>query len=124
VDLGEDGKAIQAAIEAEFQRGSVMNLVKDAETIAGPYIDKVEDFNFKTGTTLLDMEGGEQLAGDLNAPASVLVMDAGGRLSVREELTDIADVEQHRAIFAEPDPNQQQMMGYGREGGYGRPRGN
>jgi hypothetical protein len=121
-DVDEAGKAIQAAIEEEFRRGSVMNLVKDAETVVGQYIDKIDDFKFRTGATLLDIQGGEQVIGDINAPAKVLVMDAGGRLAVREELTDIAEVEQHRAIFAEPEPGQP-MMGYGGEGGYGRSRG-
>ena len=125
-DLDEEGKAIQAAIEEEFRRGSVMNLTRDAETVVGPYIDKIEDFNFRTGATLLDIQGGEKTTGDLTAPSKVLIMDAGGRLSVRDELTDVGEVEQHRAIFAPPDPNQQNMGyggEYGGEGGRGY-RGN
>ncbi|MEX2169605.1 MAG: hypothetical protein WD851_09855 [Pirellulales bacterium] len=125
-DLDEAGKAIQAAIEEEFRRGSVMNLTRDAETVVGPYIDKIENFDFRTGATLLDIQGGEKTTGDLTAPSKVLIMDAGGRLSVRDELTDIGEVEQHRAIFAPPDPNQQNMGyggEYGGEGGRGY-RGN
>ena len=122
-DLDDEGKAIQAAIEEEFRRGSVMNLTRDAETVVGPYIDKIEDFNFRTGATLLDIQGGEKTTGDLTAPSKVLLMDAGGRLSVRDELTDIGEVEQHRAIFAPPDPNQQNM-GYGGEYGGRGYRGN
>jgi hypothetical protein len=116
-DLDEDGKPVQAAIEEEFRRGSVMNLTKDAETIMGPFIDKVDDFKFRTGATLLDIEGGEQLPGELSAPSKALVMDAGGRLSVRDELADLGDVEQHRAIFAPPEQNQMYAPGYGAEGG-------
>lgn len=125
-DLDEAGKAIQAAIEEEFRRGSVMNLTKAAETLVGPYIDKIDSFKFRTGATLLDIQGGEPITSDLTAPSKILVMDAGGRLSVRDELTDIGEVEQHRLIFAPPDKNQPYPGGYGGEygGPVGRGRGN
>jgi hypothetical protein len=114
-DIDAEGKAIQAATEEEFRRGSVMNLTKTVEYLIGQYIDKVENFKFRTGTMLVDIRSGKKLPGDLTAPAKVLVMDAGGRLSVRNDLTDIADVELHHAIFDPPDPDDPAS-----EGGFGR----
>lgn len=118
-DLDDQRKAIQAGLERDFYRGSVMNFVSDAEHLVGQFIDKIEDFKFRTGATLVDVRPGKQLSGNLRSPSKVLVMDAGGRLSVRDEIKDAGEVELHRQIFAEPDPRDMERGGFfGGRGGF------
>lgn len=105
-DIGPDGKAMQATLEQEKVRpGSVMNFVEDAEILVdeGRYLKKVEDFRFRTGITVLDAEGGRKLTRDMNSPASVLVMDATGRLTVRSQLEDESEVVKRRDLYSEGD---------------------
>lgn len=123
-DVDSAGKAIQAALEREFHRGSVMNFIADVEYQVGQYIDKAKGFRFRTGATLVDIRPGKQLPGDMMSPSKILVMDAGGRLAVRDELKDIGEVELHRLIFAKPDPSEMERGGFfggrgGLEGGRG-----
>ena len=71
--FGKDPKAgnwIQATPQnaekdKEFPRGSVVNFVDDAEFLVenGSYIDKSDSFRFYTGITVVDMRGGERIAG-------------------------------------------------------------
>jgi hypothetical protein len=101
-DLDADNNAIQAATEKDLRRGYVANfIVKDQEYLGpgGIWIDTMESFKFYTGITLLDMEGGEQLAKDNNAPARVLLMDPAGELHIRRELDDKPAVSYHRLLF-------------------------
>lgn len=125
-DADEKGRAIQAAIEVDnMRRGYVANMTEDAEVIAerGTMIDKVDDFKFRTGLTVVDIRGGERLTRDINKPGSVLLMDPSGQLFVQREPDDVDMVELHRAIFAEPEQNAP-AGGYGGErGGYGGGRG-
>jgi hypothetical protein len=101
-DLDADRNAIQAATEKDLRRGYVANfIVKDQEYLGpgGIWIDTMESFKFHTGITLLDMDGGEQLAKDNNAPARVLLMDPAGELHIRRELDDKPAVSYHRLLF-------------------------
>jgi hypothetical protein len=125
-----EGKPTQAAIEKEFHRGGVADLVSDVEvlTIDGRWIDEVKSFGFRTGITVLDVKGGEQLSRDHKTPARVLLMDPAGQLFVRNELDDLPAVERHRLTFQEPDRRNRNAPaggGYpeGGEGGRGMEMG-
>lgn len=112
--LDEDRRAIKAGVEKTFSRGAVMNFKEDAEVVTpdGRSIREVDSFEFYTGLTLVDFRGGDELGGKLKAPVGVLIMDSGGRLSVRSELDDRDAIEAHRATFDE-------SAGKGRGGGGG-----
>lgn len=91
----------ELALRDDFQRGSVLNPLEKATVIwlqSSRSQDSDEDeklseeFLFKTGITVLDMRGGQQLSRknkSLLRPARVLMMDASGRLFVGDELDDI-----------------------------------
>ena len=121
--IGEKGNAIQAAEEEDFQRGAVANMVKDSEVLVDQNraIDPIDDFRFKTGITVADIRGGEQLTRKENRPASVLLMGPTGQLFVQDEVSDADVVETHRALFAKEPPGG--MPGFGPMRGYGPGRG-
>jgi hypothetical protein len=131
-NLDENQNAIHAAEELEMRRGYVANKTTRNQKYVGPdgrWIDEVESFTFRTGITVLDMDGGEQLPGkDNTAPARVLLMGPAGEMYVRNEVEDKPDVDIHRSIM-EADKkrargeNAYPGGGYGREGGYGSPGG-
>ncbi|MEN0109992.1 MAG: hypothetical protein AAF805_04650, partial [Planctomycetota bacterium] len=112
--LDEERRAIKAAKEESFSRGAVMNMTEDVEVVTGDRrgIKKLSKFEFRTGLTLVDFRGGEELPGDLTAPVAVLLMDSTGKLFVRDELDDAEAIERHKAIF---DPK---AAGGGRGGGF------
>ena len=120
----DKGKAVQAAKEAEFRRGSVANMTKDAEILVeqGRFIDLEKNFKFRTGITIVDIRGGERLTRDSETEARVLLMDPAGQLFVQKESDDADAIERHRAIFAEPDKDSPYGAPGGR-GGYPGPRG-
>jgi hypothetical protein len=130
-DVDAAGNAIQAATEKDLKRGYVANfIVKDQEYLGpgGQWIDTMESFKFYTGITVLDMQGGETLAKDNNAPARVLLMGPAGELHIRRELDDKPAVTYHRLLFEEDRRRQRdgemQTSPYGGEGGrYGGYRG-
>ena len=101
---GDDGRAMQGAIEKEKIRpGSVMNMrERDVEILDKGYWTKM-DFTFRTGVTLLDVEGGRKLSKKITAPASVLLMDATGRLRVRDQVSDQSEVRYHRELRSEEE---------------------
>lgn len=104
--LDENGNAIQAGIEEkDCRRGYVANLVKDTEYVGPGYIDTQEKFQFITGTTLLDMDGGTKLTRDFSAPARILLMGPAGQLYIRNEAEDKPFVEHHRLLFEKPNRN-------------------
>lgn len=116
--LDEERRAIKAAEFGSFNRGAVMNMTDDVEVVTGDRrgIKKLSKFEFRTGITLVDFRGGEELPGDLTAPVSVLLMDTTGKLFVRDELDDAEAIEAHNAIFDESAAG-------GARGGYGGGRG-
>ncbi|CAN0343469.1 unnamed protein product [Ectocarpus sp. 4 AP-2014] len=101
--LNEERRAIKAAVEKEFIRGSVLNFTEDVEIVKpdGRFIVEEDDFQFRTGLTIADFRGGDELPGRMEAPAKVLMMDASGKLFVRDQTTDRETIEQHRATFDE-----------------------
>ncbi len=115
--------AAEIAIKKSFIRGSVMNLYEKAMIIwSNRYApEKHPEFDFRTGATVIDMRGGEDLSSrnrDLVAPARVVLMDAAGKLSVQQELKDEPAVEQFDAII-EQGQNDRSRGGLGGPGGYG-----
>jgi hypothetical protein len=101
-NVDDKGNAIKAAEEADFRRGYVANMTTRKQDYIGPdyrWIDEVESFTFRTGITVLDMDGGEPLGKDNTVPARVLLMGPAGELYVRNELDDEQLVETHRMIM-------------------------
>ena len=91
----DSANAAEIAIDDWYPRGSVLNFARKAKIIWSTLykIDPEEpqdspDFEFLTGLTLVDLEGGDQLGKNRNltAPARALVMDSSGRLTMQNEL--------------------------------------
>jgi hypothetical protein len=101
-DLDAENKAMQASKLGKFSRGSVMNLENQQVEILvenNRFLKEVDDFDFRTGVTLIDVAGGEKLGGELTAPARALLMDAAGRMYLRDELGDSSDIENYEQIY-------------------------
>jgi hypothetical protein len=126
----DKGKSTQAAKEEDFKRGSVANMTKDVEVLGSkgsqPYIDLSPKFQFRTGITILDIDGGETLAKDVKKPARTLLMDQAGQLFVQNEIDDAGAVQLHRDIFSDPDKTPRGTRpgarGEAAPGGRGEPR--
>lgn len=103
--LDEEQRAIRVALEQSFRRGAVMNMTKDAEFVdpTGQWIDEIDSFQFRTGITLVDYDGGQSISRDFSAPGRVLLMSAGGELFIRNELDDAEAIRTHKDLFAEDD---------------------
>jgi hypothetical protein len=94
--------AAEVALTDWFRRGSVLNRFQRAQIIwSSLYKPDPEEnpespeFEFVTGQTLVDFDGGDALTSknrSLTAPARALVMDAAGRIRLRNELTDQKEV--------------------------------
>lgn len=123
LSLDEKRNAIKAAEEkSDFRRGYVANMVTRNQKYVGPdgrWIDEVDSFTFRTGITVLDVDGGESLGKDAAAPARVLLMGPAGELYVRNEQDDKDYVDIYRAIM-DADKKRGTMGG---AGGYGYPGG-
>lgn len=117
--VDEKRNAVQASHELEARRGAVMNYKGDVEVLVdqGRYIEEFEDFLIDTGVVVLDIDGGESYNRTLSEPTHVLMMDASGRMFLRDELDDEIEVAIHKAVFEETD-----TPGGGR-GGFGGERG-
>jgi hypothetical protein len=139
-NVDEKGNAIKAVEELDTRRGYVANMTKNDQRYIGPdgqWIDEVEKFSFRTGITVLDVDGGETLGKDTTAPARVLLMGPAGELYIRNELDDAQTVATHNAIMEADDRRKRDggqggaypsggYGGYGRGGeggGYGGPGG-
>lgn len=100
---------VRQAVEAEFERtlrrGGVANEKREAWALIsqGRLLRRVDNFVFRTDTTLLDIAGGDKLTADYSEPTRVLVMDPTGKLSVRDQVEDAEHVARHKLIWAEPD---------------------
>lgn len=124
--------AAEAAIKVDFTRGSVINLYDFAKviwsnTFSTETTPDEPKFDFRTGVTLLDVRGGGRLAGsrDLNGPVRTLLMDSGGRLTVKDELDDFEVVREYNYISeaAEQARRAARDGGGGGGGGRGGPEG-
>lgn len=90
----------EIALEESFLRGSVLNVHEKASVIWVNRTDlpegkQDEEFDFRTGITVIDFRGGDQLNSrnrDLTAPAEAVLMDPAGRLFLQSELDDQASV--------------------------------
>ena len=86
----------EVGLSRSYTRGSVVNSREKAQVIWSSLFDPQQDeespvFDFLTGLTLLDFEGGESLgsrAAKMEAPARALVMNASGRMMLQSELDD------------------------------------
>ena len=97
--------AAEVALAEKFERGSVVNVTEYAKVIVARNFqleegDKEPEFNFYTGITLLDFDGGERIkkSKEITAPARALMMDSAGRLMRQSEFDDLETVEEYRQI--------------------------
>ncbi|MCC6493026.1 MAG: hypothetical protein IT424_08390 [Pirellulales bacterium] len=124
--------AAEVAISEFFPRGSVINRERQAQVIWSslykPDPENKEEsptFDFLSGLTLLDFEGGESLTSknrELLAPARALVMDSAGRMRLQNELDDQKDVRQYDMIMKAAKEAAARQRDQGDEGGPGRGR--
>lgn len=108
--------AAEIARKEKVTRGAVLNVREKAEVVwSNNYeVEQDPEFNFRTGTTLVDVQGGEKLSSknrDLVAPGRAVVMDAAGKLSIQHELKDAPVVKDFDAT--------KEMGGEGMDGGRG-----
>lgn len=86
----------EIALEKLFLRGSVLNVRDKASVI---WVDRADleqaqinqDFDFRTGITVIDFRGGDRLSNrnrDLTVPARAVLMDPAGWLFLQAELDD------------------------------------
>jgi uncharacterized membrane protein YgcG len=109
--------AAEIARKEKVTRGMVLNVREKAEVVWSNNYEEEQDpeFNFRTGTTLVDVQGGEKLSSknrNLVAPGRAVIMDAAGKLSIQHELKDAPVVKDFDAT-KEMD---QDGMGGGRGG--------
>jgi uncharacterized membrane protein YgcG len=130
--------AAEAALADYFTRGSVLNLIGEKAKIIWSNTfeaydrkgEQVEspDYEFRTGLTVLDFDGGEALFGnrDLTAPARAMLMDAAGRMWIKSELEDATPVVEYDAYMemaaeqARQDAERERGGGGGGRGDGGR----
>lgn len=118
--VDDDGRATRSGIERTVPIGAVMNMTEDAEVVTPDqrWIVKVDDFEFRTGITLLDFRGGDDITREYTAPIRALLMDPSGRLFIRHEIDDSEAITNHKVIFENEDDNRG-----GFQGGRGFPGG-
>jgi len=100
----DEKKGFDAAYEFEsMRRGSVGNVVAKidvADPTLGGQVTPIESYDLRTATVLLDIRGGQRLAGrsgKLTEPGELLLLSPSGRLLVRNELDDFEEFERYRA---------------------------
>ncbi|HMO85164.1 MAG TPA: hypothetical protein PKC18_09625, partial [Lacipirellulaceae bacterium] len=115
-----------------FTRGAVLNLFRQLPQIIRSATFQPVDrngepqdspkFTFRTGLTLLDFDGGEELNGkrDMRAPARALLMDANGRMTIATELSAHDQVWQHGQLMKAKEDAQRRQREQ-RDAGGGRP---
>ena len=113
--------ASEIAIVQKFILGSVVNLYESPKVM---WTSRKEDaelpskFHFRTGITLLDVEGGEKINRDYVSLARALMMDSGGKLFILDELKDEEAVQEFKdAEEGGGDDRFRGFPGTGREGG-------
>jgi hypothetical protein len=116
--------AAEIALFDSFTRGMVMNVSDKAKVVWSNQYEEEKDpvFDFFTGTTVADIQGGGELGEknrDLTAPARVMLMDAAGKLTVHRELQDQPAVKEFNAALEAPQEGGGRG-GYGGEYGGGR----
>jgi hypothetical protein len=127
IDEVED-EGLHVAKDREFLRGSVVN-IRDKMVytdVNKQWRDTFDSHAIDTNITVLDIDGADRISKDKVAPARVLLMDAAGELSIRDEMDDSIAVLQLKDVFTEdrrrrPEGDEEMMMG-GQEG-FRPPRG-
>jgi hypothetical protein len=133
------GQPAEIALAEMFVRGAVLNMVaRQAQIIWSATFQTMDKdgapvdapkFDFRTGMTLLDFDGGEELNGNrqLKAPARALLMDSTGRMAIEGELDAETQVRTYNALMdmkkdAERAARERENGGgeRGGRGGYGR----
>lgn len=80
--------------EIEFMRGTVLDFTASAQAIDPRTAsqEKLDSFEFQTGKTLLDIQGGGKIpqSRTLTEPAELLFVDENGNLLVRSELESMS----------------------------------
>jgi hypothetical protein len=124
--------AAEVAMDNWFPRGSVLNFSQKAKIIWSTLykIDPEEpqespEFDFLTGLTLIDLDGGDQLTSknrNLTAPARALMMDSSGRLVMQNELAQEKTIREYDFIVKQDAEaaRRARAMEDGRGGGTGR----
>jgi hypothetical protein len=115
--------AAEIALEESFTRGMVMNVRNKAKVVWSNQYEEEKDpeFDFYTGVTVADIQGGDERSSknrDLTAPARVMLMDAAGKLMIRNELQDQLPVKEFKQALEAP--REGEMGGRGGYGGEGR----
>ena len=92
---------IETAFEQDFERGAVANAANKTVNAVDPRNQQpreIEHVDFTTGMVVLDISGGKAISKkkDLFRPAEILMMDANGNLSVRNEFDDHAAYLKHK----------------------------
>lgn len=120
----------ELAKNEEFLRGSVLNFAAKASVIWADRADRDEEdkwneeFEFRTGITVLDFRGGEKLSSknrDLTAPARAVLMDLAGRMFLQNEMDDSESVAEYEDVIegGQDSRNRRGGRGGGFEGGEG-----
>lgn len=88
----DPNRAMDVPATISVRRGSVINGVVTTEAInpAQSNVVKLENYDLKTNTLVLDIAGGEVLdsAGRLRAPGMILLMNANGQLVFHHQVAD------------------------------------
>jgi hypothetical protein len=125
-------QAAEVALAENFVRGTVLNLVaRQAQVIWSSTFKTTDDdgapvespkFDFRTGMTLLDFDGGEELNGsrELTAPARALLMDATGRMTIASELAADEQVRPYQQLMEWRTEAERSRKEFERDGGGGR----
>jgi hypothetical protein len=111
----------EIAREEDFLRGSLLNVQGKASVIWVNRSDFTEaqanqEFDFRTGITVLDFRGGDRLSTrnrDLTVPAQAVLMDPAGRLFLQSELEDRQSVEDYQRAL---EGDERDMPGFGGRG--------
>jgi hypothetical protein len=122
--------AAEAALSDTFIRGSVLNRNQQGQVIWSSLIkqdpngEPIESppFEFITGMTLLDFDGGDQVSKTrgVTAPGRALVMDAAGRIRLKEELEDQKQVRPFDTIIQASEEAARRQRSGDRGGRMGR----
>jgi len=106
--------------EQTLKLGSVPNFKIDTEVLIGQQLKTLEDYPFKAGSVVVDIEGGADMGiHDLTAPGEVLVWSAHGDLVVLDELENAEEFALHHYEPEEElDAEEGAMRGY--PGGNGK----
>ena len=91
----DDQLATNIPVETDVRRGTVANFTTDTEYLRPAENSLVElTHAYNTNSVVVDIAGGQQLPSSvrgaaLTAPGEVLVLDAQGNLTLRNELDDL-----------------------------------